>query len=58
MLKYQWCYEMMHEWNVLNCFEVSESDAVGIKLCKEEWWNFMLIGLLNLKKAWFCKEYE
>jgi len=25
MLKYQWCYEMMHEWNVLNWFEVSES---------------------------------
>jgi hypothetical protein len=25
MLKYQWCYEMMHEWKVLNWFEVSES---------------------------------
>jgi hypothetical protein len=22
MLKYQWCYEMMHEWKVLNWFEV------------------------------------
>jgi hypothetical protein len=25
MLKYQWCYEMMHEWKVLNWFEISES---------------------------------
>jgi hypothetical protein len=25
MLKYQWCYEMMHEWKVLNWFKVPES---------------------------------
>jgi hypothetical protein len=30
MLKYQWYDEMMHEWKVLNWFEVSESGAVGI----------------------------
>jgi hypothetical protein len=56
MLKYQRCYEMMHEWKVLNCFKVSGYVLhLGFKLCKEERWNFMLIGLSYLKKAWFAK---
>jgi hypothetical protein len=55
-VEYQWCYEMMHEWKVLNRFKVSECVLqLGFKLCKEEWWNFMLIGLSYLKKAWFAK---
>jgi len=56
MLKYQWCYEMMHEWKVLNWFKVSEYVLqLGFKLCKEEWLNFMLNGLSYLNKVWFAK---
>jgi len=57
MLKYQWCYEMMYEWKVLNWFKVSESVLqLGFKLCKEKWWKFHVDWFNVFEESMICKE--
>jgi hypothetical protein len=37
MLKYQWCYKMMHEWKILNWFKVSVSvQQLGFNYAKND----------------------